>query len=69
MYYLIQEKALKLLEKGLATNLKVGCSNKFGLNCGKHAVYKNLREVEKELIYINNFVGSDAYGFYVIIED
>lgn len=69
MEYFIEKKALNLLEQGLATNLKIGCSNEFGLDCGNHAVCNNLREVEEELIDLKNFVGSDAYGFYVMVED
>lgn len=69
MKYEIQTEALKLLKNGVATNLKVGCKNEFGINCGSSAVYNSLREVEQELLYLKNFVGSDANGFYVIIED
>ena len=69
MEYKIQEKVLKLLENNKATNLRVGCKNKFNLDCGGSAVYINLKEVEDEIIYLNNFIGSDANGFYVIIDE
>ena len=66
--YRIEKRAYEALKKG-GENFRIGCSGEYGVDCGGSAVHTSLQEVEDEIRNLAEFVGSDASGFYVMIDD
>ena len=66
--YKIDKRAYDALING-GHNFRVGCRGEYGVDCGGSAVHTSVEEVENEIRNLADFVGSDASGFYVIIDD
>ena len=66
--YKIEKRAYEALKKG-GENFRIGCSGRYGVDCGGSAVHTSLQEVEEEIRNLAEFVGSDASDFYVVIDD
>ena len=65
--YRIEKRAYEALKKG-GENFRIGCSGRYGHDCGGSAVHTNLQEVEDEIRKLAEFVGDDASGFYVRLD-
>lgn len=65
--YKIEKRAYDALKNG-GENFRIGCSGKYGADCGGSAVHTSLQEVEDEIRALAEFVGAEASGFYVVVD-
>lgn len=66
--YKIEKRAYEALKRG-GENFRIGCRGEYGVDCGGSAVHTSLQEIEDEIRNLAHFVGAEASGFYVMIDD